>query len=165
MSNKAKEDRPARQLRGLSSGSCPTQFLCIRPSWVSPVTEHYLPSKWPFLDFSTGTCCRAFWCNLRWRVFLYFRCLSASIQERGKEGKGEGIGERWKETLSRLPPPPFMRLSRRLHPLPIFSVVHSLIYNSSQLTCYGLIILATFKNVWVELPCLSILCSSIKRSP
>ena len=85
-----------------------------------------------------------------------------------KGGKGGGYwGEMERDAVAPFPclPPPFMRLSRRLHPLPIFSVVHSLIYNSSQLTCYVLIILATFKNVWVELPCLSILCSSIKRSP
>ena len=74
---------------------------------MNPVTGHYLPTKWPFLDFSTCTCCGAFWCNLRWRVFLYFRCLTASIQGRGKEGKGEGIGgEMERDPVVPFPSPP-----------------------------------------------------------
>ena len=163
------EDRPAPQLSSLFSGSWPTQCLCSRPSWVNPVTGHYLSTKRPFLGYSTGTCCSAFWWNLRWRVFLHFGCLTASIQgkESGRE-KGEGIRERWKGPFRAFPPllpSPFMRLSRRLHPLPIFSVVYSLVYTSSQFTCYVLIILAAFKPVWVEPHGFSILCSSIKRSP
>lgn len=58
------------------------------PSYWAIVTGHYLSTKWPFLRYSTSTCCTAFWCNPRWRVFLYFRCLIALIQGRRKEGKG-----------------------------------------------------------------------------
>lgn len=94
------EDRPAPQLSGLFSGSCPTQCLCSRPSWVNPVTGHYLSTKGPFLGYSTGTCCSAFWWNLRWRVFLHFRCLTASIQGRGKrEGKGRRYWGEMERTL------------------------------------------------------------------
>lgn len=88
------------------SWSCPTQCLCCRPSWVTPVTGHYLSTIWPFLGYSTSSYCSAFCCNLRWRVFLYFRCLTASIQGRGKEGKGEGSWERWKGAIIRTFPLP-----------------------------------------------------------
>lgn len=111
---------------GLSSGSCPTQCLCCRSSWVTPVTGHYLSTIWPFLGYSTSTYCSVFWCNLRWRVFLYFRCLTASIHGRGKEGKGEGIGERWKGTIIRTFPPPlpfYMPVTQATSPPNIFSGV------------------------------------------
>ena len=76
-----------------------------------------------------------------------------------KGGKGRGLmGEMERGHNSHLPPsPPHICLSRRLHPLPIFSVVYSLIYTSSQFTYYVMIILATFETVWVELPGLSII--------
>ena len=89
--------------------------------------------------------------------------------ERKAGGKRERVlGRDGKDPLAPFPlssPTLFLRLSRRLHPLPIFSVVYSLVYTSSQFTCYVLIILAAFKAVWVEPPGFSILCSSIKRSP
>ena len=74
--------------------------------------------------------------------------------KRKSGGKRERLlfGERWKGPFRAFPPllpSPFMRLSRRLHPLPIFSAVYSLVYTSSQFTCYVLIILAAFKAVWV----------------
>ena len=82
-----------------------------------------------------------------------------------KGGKGRGLmGEMERGHNSHLSPsPPHICLSRRLHPLPIFSVVYSLIYTSSQFTYYVMIILATFETVWVELPGLPILCFTIKR--
>ena len=127
------EDRPAPQLNGLFSGSCPTQCLCSRPSWVNPVTGHYLSTKRPFLGYSTGTCCSAFWWNLRWRVFLHFRCLTASIQGRGKrEGKGRGYWGEMERTLSRLsssPPLPFYApVTQATSPPNIFSGVFTGIY-------------------------------------
>ena len=88
-----------------------------------------------------------------------------------KGGKERGYQrDRERDLFASFPSPSsFMRLSRRLHPLPIFSEVYSLIYTPSQFTCYLLINLATFKTVWVEPPGFSILnvhyCSSIKRFP
>lgn len=128
------EDRPAPQLSSLFSGSWPTQCLCSRPSWVNPVTGHYLPTKRPFLGHATGTCCSAFWWNLRWRVFLHFRCLTASIQGRGnREGKGREyyFGE-MERTLSRLSPSPslpfYAPVTQATSPPNIFSGVFTGIY-------------------------------------
>ena len=96
------------------------------------------PSYWAlFIDnmailgYSTSTYCSAFWCNLRSRVFVYFRCLTASIQGRGKEGKGEGSWERWKGTIIGTFPPPlpfYMPVTQATSPPNIFSGVFPDIY-------------------------------------
>ena len=80
------EDRPAPQLSGLFSGSCPTQCLCSRPSWVNQVTGHYLSTKRPFLSYSTGTCCSTFWWNLKsFSSLQMFNCLNSGERKAGGE--------------------------------------------------------------------------------
>lgn len=165
------EDRPAPQLSSLFSGSWPTQCLCSRPSWVNPVTGHYLSTKRPFLGYSTGTCCSAFWWNLRWRVFPHFRCLTASIQGRGnREGKGRDcyLGRDGKDPFAPFPlsfPPLLCACHAGYIPSQYFQrCIHWYILQANSHVMYWLF-WQLLKQSGLEPPGFSILCASIKRSP